>query len=68
MAVEYLGNGKDDGTILGRSTTDLIGFYGNSTPIAKQTVTMTTSTTTGNLRIDVDQIHQLLIDLGLIAE
>lgn len=67
MAVEYLGMGADDGTVMGRSATDKIGFHG-ATPIAQATVTMTTSTTTGNLRIDVDQIHQALIDLGFINE
>lgn len=37
MAVDYLGAGSDDGTVLGRSSTDLVGFYG-ATPIAKATV------------------------------
>lgn len=35
MAVEYLGSGSDDGTILGRSTTDKVAFYG-VTPIAQK--------------------------------
>ncbi len=35
MAVEYLGAGGDDGTNMGRSTTDLIGFYGLATPIVQ---------------------------------
>lgn len=30
MAVEYLGSGNDDGVVLGRSSTDLVGFYGTS--------------------------------------
>lgn len=32
---EYLGHGNDDGTIMGRSATDLIGFYGIGTAIAR---------------------------------
>lgn len=35
MAVEYLGSGSTDGTILGRSTTDKVAFYG-VTPIAQK--------------------------------
>lgn len=35
MAVEYLGSGSPDGTILGRSTTDKVAFYG-VTPIAQK--------------------------------
>lgn len=35
MAVEYLGTGNDDGVLLGRSTTDKIGFYGLATPIVQ---------------------------------
>lgn len=35
MAVEYLGSGSDDGTQLGRSTTDKVGLYG-VTPIAQR--------------------------------
>jgi len=36
MAVEYVGSGNDDGTDLGRSTTDKIGFYGLATPIVQR--------------------------------
>jgi len=39
MAVEYLGDGAADGVNFGRSATDKIGFYGLTTPIAKQTLT-----------------------------
>lgn len=38
MAVEYLGTGNDDGVVLGRSSTDLIGFYGMS-PVARYSTT-----------------------------
>lgn len=36
MAVEYLGAGQDDGTNLGRSSTDKIGFYGLATPVVRR--------------------------------
>ena len=83
MAVgEYLGQGKDDGTVLGRSTTDKIGFYGLATPIVRPSgasqgavakTTTTTSTTTA-LTTDIDAVRTLanalrsaLVNLGLIA-
>lgn len=34
MAVNYVGPGEDDGTVLGRSSTDKIGFYA-ATPVAR---------------------------------
>lgn len=36
MAVYYVGSGEDDGTSLGRSTTDKIGLYGVA-PVAQRT-------------------------------
>jgi hypothetical protein len=46
MAVEYLGSGNDDGVNLGRSSTDLIGFYGLATPIAQRSGSVQASVTT----------------------
>lgn len=45
MATEYLGTGNDDGVILGRSTTDKIGFYGLATAIVQPSVTAIGTTT-----------------------
>lgn len=50
MAVEYLDNGNDDGTVLGQSASEKIGFYG-VTPIvqrsgAAQAAVGTTAATT----------------------
>lgn len=39
MAARQLSDGNGDGTVLGKSSTDKIGFYGVGTPVAKQTVT-----------------------------
>lgn len=44
MAVEYPGTGNDDGLVVGRSTSDLVGFY-NSTPV-DQGAALTTALTT----------------------
>lgn len=35
MAVVQLSDGNDDGTVLGQSTTDKIGFY-NATPVVQR--------------------------------
>lgn len=72
MAVEYLGTGNDDGVDLGRSATDKIGFYGTSTPVAKQTCTLaaalTAATTTpANIAAAVVEVRAALAALGIIA-
>ena len=43
-AVRQLSDGNSQGTVLGRSSTDLIGFYGVTTPVAQATVTSIAST------------------------
>lgn len=40
-AVRQLSDGNSQGTVLGRSTADLIGFYGTTTGVAQQTITST---------------------------
>ena len=72
MAIEYLGSGSDDGTNLGRSSTDKVGFYGTSTPVAKQTCTLAAALTAGtttpaNIAAAVDELHAALAAAGLIA-
>lgn len=65
---EYVGDGRPDGTVVGRASTELIGFYG-TTPIVQATVAATTTTTatTTALQTDVDAIRTALQNLGLIA-
>lgn len=36
MAVKYLDDGNDDGTVLGQSSSEKIGFYGVATPVAQR--------------------------------
>ena len=66
MAVKYLGDNAVDGTCLGRSATDKIGFYG-TTPIVKPTVTLGAGTTTTLLKADVLAIQTALANLGLVV-
>jgi hypothetical protein len=69
MAVEYLGSGNDDGVLLGRATTDKIGFYGLATPIVQGsavTALVTTPTAT-DIATAVNSIISRLQAVGLIA-
>lgn len=36
MAAENLGTGTPDGSNIGRSSSDLVGFYGYATPVAQR--------------------------------
>lgn len=65
MAVEYLGDGNPDGTSLGLSATEKIGFYG-TTPVVQATIAAagTDATTTQALAND---LRTKLIALGLVA-
>ncbi len=79
---QVIGDGSPDGTVLGASTTEKIGFYGLATPIvqpsgagqAAVTKTTTTTATTTALQTDIDAVRVLanklrtdLVALGLIA-
>ncbi len=72
MTVKQLSDGNSDGTVLGQSTTDLVGFFGTSTPAARPTCTLAAAlaagtTTPANIAAAVDEIHAALASLGLIA-
>lgn len=69
MAVEYLGTGNDDGVLLGRSSTDKIGFYGLATPIVRPSVTWpnTTTATTAINELKANRLKNALVALGLIV-
>jgi len=68
MAVEYIGNGGPDGTVVTKASTEKLGFYG-TTPIAQASVAATTTTTatTTALQTDIDAIRTALQNLGLIG-
>jgi hypothetical protein len=72
MGVKQLSDGGPDGVRLGQSTTDKIGFYGLTTPIAKQTCTLAAALTAGtttaaNVAAAVDELHAALAALGIVA-
>ncbi len=72
MAVEYLGSGSPDGTLLGRSATDKVALYG-VTPVAQRSssnqatsfLSLSTNVTVpANLTAIVLEIANTLIGLG----
>lgn len=72
MALKQLSDGGTDGTVLGQSSTDKVGFYGTSTPVAKQTCTLaaalTAATTTpANIAAALVEVRAALAALGVIA-
>lgn len=68
MAVEYLGTGNDDGVLLGRSTTDKIGFYGLATPIVQPSITAvaTATATTALNETKINRLYAALRAINLI--
>ena len=67
MAINWIGTGTPDGTVVGRSD-DKLAFYGG-TPVALQTVTSvgtTTATTTLN-ETRIGRIETALGALGLVT-
>jgi|TARA_Y100000310_G_scaffold245338_1_gene250303 hypothetical protein len=68
MAEDQLSSGNPDGTNMGQSTSDKIGFYGVTNIVqAAVAATTTTTATTGALQTDIDAIRTALQNLGLIG-
>jgi hypothetical protein len=72
MALKELSDGSPDGTRLGQSSADKIGFFGLATPIALRTCTLAAALTAGtttpaNIAAAVDELHAALAAYGLIA-
>jgi hypothetical protein len=70
MAVEYLGSGSPDGTILGRSSTDKVGLHG-ATPSAKLACTLSAAITAGatlaGLAPAFAELYAAMVAKGLIS-
>lgn len=68
MAVEYVGTGNDDGVVLGRSSTDLVGFYGETPVVQGSAVTtLATTPTATDIATAVNAIISRLQTVGIIA-
>lgn len=79
MGIEYVTDSGPDGSVVGKTSTSLIGFFG-ATPVVQQAVvaasadTTTTTSTTTALTTDLDELRTKfnsvlakLKTLGLIA-
>ncbi len=69
MALKELSDGGPDGTRLGQSSTDKLGFYGLSTPIVRPssgTAITATATTTAHKALTI-KLRLALVNLGLIG-
>ncbi len=68
MSVKQLSDGGPEGTTLGQSSTDLIGFYG-ATPVVRPSAvtTLATTPTATDIATAVNTIIARLQTLGLTA-
>lgn len=68
MAVKQLSDGGTDGTRLGQSSTDKIGFYG-ATPVVRGSAvtTLATTPTATDIATAVNSIISRLQTVGIIA-
>ena len=62
MPVEYLGAGNDDGTVLGRSSTDKVAFH-NVTPVA-QSASIAAVATGATIATVVTAVQAIIIALA----
>lgn len=67
MAVIELTDGNDDGTRLGQSATDKLGFYGLATPIVQPTVVATVDTTIATTGITAEATLTPILEAHAIA-
>jgi hypothetical protein len=71
MPVKELSDGGPDGTRLGQSSTDKVGFFG-ATPVVKQAATVLGALTAGettpaDVAAALVDLRDQLVDLGLIS-
>ena len=62
----YLGDGNPDGTIIGQSASEKIGFYG-ATPVVQASAITTTGSTSPSMKTRINSILTVLRNLGIIA-
>lgn len=72
MALKELSDGGPDGARLGQSSSDKVGFFGLTTPVARRTCTLAAALTAGtttpaDIAAAVDELHAALAAYGIIA-
>lgn len=67
MGIKQLSDGGPEGTRLGQSATDLIGFHGASPSDQASGITLATNATAATVRTAVRSVITMLTEKGLIA-
>lgn len=67
MSIKQLSDGGPDGTLLGQSSTDKIGFYGLATPIVRPAAITSATATATSAMTAVNSVIAALRSLNLIA-
>jgi len=62
---DYVGKGNPDGTVMGQTTTEKIGFFG-STPVVKQTGAAVATDLTTDIVLTT-ALRLALVNLGMIT-
>ena len=67
--IKQVSDNNPNGTLLGQSTTDKIGFYGLAVPIVQPTVSICDSSTTvaASVALAVYNLKAALVALNLVA-
>lgn len=71
MTARQISDGNDDGTVLGQSATDKVGFHGAS-PVAKATCTLSAAltaatTTAANVAAAFAELYAVLAAKGIVG-
>lgn len=67
MATRQLSDGRSEGTVVGQSATDLVGFFGKTARVPITFVTsISAAQTTAVVKARINQIRAGLINLGLM--
>lgn len=67
MALKELSDGGPEGTRLGQSATDLVGFHGATPSDQRAVLTVATAATIGTIRTGLQEVIALLKEKGLMA-
>jgi len=67
MSIKQLSDGGPDGTLLGQSSTDKLGFYGLATPIVQPAAVTSATATATSAMTAVNTVIARLRALNLIA-
>lgn len=65
--IKHLSDKGPDGTLLGQSATDLIGFHGATPSDQRAVLTVATAATIATIRLGLIEVINLLKEKGLMA-